>query len=309
MIAPLKPHRSRSLSVAGIVKDKRIGRALVLALALVAFLAASVSAQQAKQTRKPSKSAKKTSKQVPPSVQLTIEPKAVEILKAACDRLAAARTMSFTAVVTYENPSRLGPPLAYTTLSEVTMQRPDKLRVITSGDGPASEFYYNGKTMVAFAPAENLVAVAQAPPTIDAALKAAFDSAAIYFPFTDVVVADPYKDLADGMILAFYIGQSRVISGITTDMVAYANNDVFVQIWIGAEDKLPRMLRAVYRADPAQLRHQMELFDWKLDVDVPVDAFASAKAATANPIGFAHPGAKPPVGLKPPPKGKKTKGK
>jgi hypothetical protein len=53
----------------------------------------------------------------------------------------------------------------------------------------------------------------------------------------------------------------------------------------------------------------MELFDWKLDVDVPVDAFASAKAATANPIAFAHPGAKPPVGLKPPPKGKKTKGK
>ncbi len=153
---------------------------------------------------------KTTKKAAPPPVKLTIEPKAVEILKAACDRLAAARTMSFTAVVTYENPSRIGPPLAYTTRSEVTMQRPDKLRVITSGDGPASEFYYNGKTMVAFAPAENLVAVAEAPPTIDAALKAAFDSAAIYFPFTDVIVADPYKDLADGMILAFYIGQSRV---------------------------------------------------------------------------------------------------
>ena len=189
------------------------------------------------------------------------------------------------------------------------MQRPDKLRVVTSGDGPASEFYYNGKTMVAFAPAENLVAVAEAPPTIDAALKAAFDSAAIYYPFTDVIVADPYKDLAEGMILAFYIGQSKIVSGTTTDMVAYANNDVFVQIWIGAEDKLPRMLRAVYRADPARLRHQMELFDWKLDIDVPVDAFASAKASSANPIAFANPGPKPPAGVKPPPKGKKTKSK
>ena len=106
--------------------------------------------------------------------------------------------------------------------------------------------------MMAFAPAENLVAVAEAPPTIDAALKAAYDSAAIYFPFTDVIVADPYKDIADGLILAFYIGQSQVVGGTTTDMVAYANNDVFVQIWIGAEDKLPRMVRAVYRADPAR---------------------------------------------------------
>ena len=73
--------------------------------------------------------------------------------------------------------------------------------MITSGDGPASEFYYDGKTMTAFAPAENLLAVADAPATIDAALKAAYDSAAIYFPFTDLVVADPYKDIAEGLIL------------------------------------------------------------------------------------------------------------
>ena len=101
--------------------------------------------------------------------------------------------------------------------------------------------------MVAFAPAENLIAVAEAPPTIDAALKAAYDSAAIYFPFTDLIVADPYKDIADGLVLAFYIGQSKVVGGTTTDMVAYADNETFAQIWIGAEDKLPRMVRAVYR--------------------------------------------------------------
>ena len=115
------------------------------------------------------------------------------------------------------------------------------------GDGPASEFYYDGKTMMAYAPAENLVAVADAPPTIDAALKAAFDMAAIYFPFTDLLVADPYAALTDGAILAFYIGPSAVVGGTKTDMVAWANNDVFLQIWIGADDKLPRRIRAMYR--------------------------------------------------------------
>jgi hypothetical protein len=104
--------------------------------------------------------------------------------------LAAARAMRFTAVISYESPSRLGPPLVYTTTSEVTLQRPDKLRVITPGDGPASEFYYDGKTMMAFEPAAHLVAVADAPPTIDAALQAAYDTAALYFPFTAVIVTD-----------------------------------------------------------------------------------------------------------------------
>src|SRR5262245_20886263 len=121
-----------------------------------------------------------------------LEPKAIEILKAASSRLAAARSMSFTATIAYENPSTLGPPLVYTTTSQVALIRPNKLRVITPADGPASEFYYDGTNMVAYAPAEQLVATAPAPPTIDATLQAAYDSAAIYFPFWDLMVADPY---------------------------------------------------------------------------------------------------------------------
>ncbi len=292
------------------MRHDSLGRALLLVLALVVFLAVGADAET-KQAPKASKPAKEQSKEGPPMVQMTLEPKAMEILKAASSRLAAARTMSFTALVSYESPSRLGTPLVYTTRYEVTLQRPDKLRVITPGDGPASEFYYDGKTMTAFAPAENLVAIAEAPPTVDAALKAAFDSAAIYFPFSDLIVADPYKEIADGLILAFYIGQSREVGGTTTDMVAYANNDVFIQAWIGAEDRLPRRLRAVYRADLARLRHQMELSDWKLDLAVPADAFASANAGNAKPIAFANPNPKPSPDAKPPAKSKssKTKGK
>ena len=102
------------------------------------------------------------------------------------------------------------------------------------------------------------VAVADAPPTIDGALQAAYDSAAIYFPFTDVIVADPYKDIADGLKVAFYIGQSNIVGGTTTDMVAYVTGDVFVQIWIGAEDKLPRRVYAVYLTDRARLGYVID---------------------------------------------------
>src|SRR5204863_8983523 len=126
-----------------------------------------------------SKPAKKKAKTIAaeaspaPEATHSLEPKALDILKAASSRLAAARTMKFNAVHFYENPSRHGHPLAFTTKSEVTLQKPDKLRVIMPGDGPASEFYYDGKKMMAYAPAENLVAVADAPPTIDAALEQA----------------------------------------------------------------------------------------------------------------------------------------
>jgi hypothetical protein len=227
-----------------------------------------------------------------------LEPKAIEILKAASSRLAAAHSMTFTADVSYESPTRQGPPLVYATQSNVTMVRPNKLRVISPGDGPASEFYYDGKIMMAYAPAENLVAVADAPPTIDATLQAAFSRAGIYFPFTDVIVTDPYKDLSDGLTLAYYVGQSHVIGGITTDIVAYVTNRVFIQAWIGADDKLPRILRAIYLDDKLQERHILVLTNWKLNPEVAPDTFGNPAAATARHMNFDHPAAPPPQGAK-----------
>jgi len=44
---------------------------------------------------------------------------AIDLLKAASSRLAAAKSMKFTAVISYEAPSRFGPPLVYTTKNEV----------------------------------------------------------------------------------------------------------------------------------------------------------------------------------------------
>jgi hypothetical protein len=255
------------------------------------------------------KKAKTTAAEASPAPEATpsLEPKALDILKAASSRLAAARTMKFNAVHFYESPSRQGHPLAFTTKSEVTLQRPDKLRVIMSADGPASEFYYDGKKMMAYAPAENLVAVADAPPTIDAALEQAYHSAAIYFPFDDWIVTDPYKEMSEGMKLAYYIGQSKVVGGTTTDMVAYIDHGVFIQAWIGAEDKLPRLLHAIYLDDPERLRHTLLLSDWQLDAAVPPDTFTSAKAASANPMPFAHPHPESSPEVSPPAKGKASK--
>jgi hypothetical protein len=265
-----------------------LGHVAVFALGALIAGAGAFAQQAPKVTAKPTK--QKTESAVAP-FEPGLQPKAIEILKAASARLAAAKSMAFTAVVSYEGPSLLGPPLIYSTKSEVTLRRPNKLKVITLGDGPPSEFYYDGKLMMAFAPTENLVAVAEAPPTIDAALAAAYSGAAIYYPFTDVIVTDPYKDMADGMTTAFYIGQSKVVGGTTTDMVAFASKDVFAQIWIGAEDKLPRRLYAVYLNDPARLRHVLELSNWELNKQVPEDAFGSAKAAAAPHIAFKRPDA------------------
>jgi hypothetical protein len=239
---------------------------------------------------------------------LELEPKAIEIIKAASSRLAAAHTLTFTAVETFESLSRQGAPLVYGNKFEAVLQRPNKLRVILAGDGPASEFYYDGTKVMAYAPAENLVAIADAPSTIDAALESVYHSAGIYFPFTDLIVADPYGDMAPGLTHAYYVGQSKVVAGITTDIVAFAGNGIFVQMWVGEEDKLPRVIHAIYLDDPDHLRHNLILSDWKIDSSVSDDFFTTSNASSAKHMEFAHPhpeqgpGAKPTKKAPPPPK-------
>lgn len=281
------------------------GMALLLgtALAWPAFAQAPApapaQAATAPKAAAPARPAPKKAAAKPAPFKPVLEQRAVDLLQAMSQRLAAARSMSFTALASYEYPSRLGPPIVYTMRYEVALQRPDQLKIVVPGDGPASEFMYDGREMVAFAPAENLVAVAAAPPTLEGALKQAFDSAAIYFPFTDLLLPDPYGAIAPGAILAYVIGPSGIVGGVKTDMLVWANNEVFLQLWIGTEDKLPRRIRAQFRADPKGLRHDLELRDWKLDGTLAAETFSTAKAKAGQPMAFAAPGRKVPIGAKP----------
>lgn len=265
-----------------------MGRSSKLRLALLAISALAMStgphAQQEQQS------------QVGPQAPATasgIEPKAAELLRAMSSRLATSKTMSFTATSTYESPAINGQPLYYTTISEVMLQRPDKLRVITPGDGPPTEFYYNGKVMVAYDPAVNLVAVADAPRTIDAMATMAYDKAAIYFPFVDFIVADPYKDIAETLKSAFVVGQSAVVGGTLTDMVAIASDTVQAEIWIGASDHLPRMIRAAFPQEPGNKRYETDFSNWQLNTAVAPNDFASSRAEKAPHVPFRRPDAEP----------------
>jgi len=220
--------------------------------------------------------------------QANLDAKAVEVLKAMSGRLISAKSMSFDVVSTYETPGTSGSPLTYKTVSQVSLQRPDKLYVLTPADGPATEFLYNGKTMTMLASADNVAATSDAPKTVDAALDK-LRASGIEFPFGDFLASDPYAAMSKTMSSASYLGQSRVVGGIITDMVAYQTAGSYNEVWIGSDDKLPRLARKVLLSDPQRLRREVELFNWKLNFALKPETFASAKAAAAQKVELGDP--------------------
>src|SRR5882762_10989004 len=179
---------------------KILGVASLVSLLALSMVAGTARAQSTMAVAKKKTTPSKKQPATPPVPDL--EPKALQLLKASSDHLAAAHIVSFTAVEIFEHPSRHGHPLAYSTRSDVT------------------------------------------------------------------------------------------------DMVAYIDNGVFVQMWIGTEDRLPLMLHAVFLDDPEQLRHELQLSNWQLEVAVPPESFAFANAGSAKRIQFAHPHPQPRPGAK-----------
>ncbi len=160
-------------------------------LAVISLIAGTGFAQSSAPPAAKKPSASK--KPMPAAPALQLEPKALAILKATSDGWPPLILCQFTAIELFENLTRQDVPLGYTAKYEVTLQRPDKLRVLKPADGPANSFYYDGKSMTGYAPAENLLAVADAPPTIDATLEKAYKLAGIYLPFDDLIVAESVR--------------------------------------------------------------------------------------------------------------------
>lgn len=223
-----------------------------------------------------------------------IDPAALELIKAMSDKLAAAKSVAFVATGAFDVPARNGQPLFYTTRSEVLLVRPNKLRVIVPGDGPPSEFYFDGKTIAVFHPYTDLVATTEAPGTLDAALDAIYAKAGIYFPFVDFLVEDPYATLTGKLKSAFVIGKSKVVGGTTTDVVSLSNAHVHLQLWIGEDDKLPKLLWVTAADQVKQPRHMVEFSDWRLDDDADASASFTPKTTdSTKQIRFARPESHP----------------
>jgi len=225
-----------------------------------------------------------------PAKAPVIDPVALALIKATSDKLATAKSVSFTTSGAFDVPARNSQPLLYFTRSDVLMVRPDKLRVIVPGDGPPSEFYFDGKTIAVFQPYTDLVATLDAPGSLDAALEAIYKKAGLYFPFVDFIVADPYDTLTKGLTSAFVIGTSEIVGGTKTDIVSLSNRDTHLQMWIGTEDKLPRLVSAIPVNRPNEPRHIVAFSDWNLAGEVDAaESFTPRTKASTKQIPFARP--------------------
>ncbi|MDR7039163.1 hypothetical protein J2X36_003936 [Methylobacterium sp. BE186] len=234
-------------------------------------------------------SARRAGAQAPPVAGEMVEPAAVALLRSAGDALAAARSLSFTAVAVHDVPNGEGQSIFYTVRSRVALLRPDRLRVVTDGDGPSREFVADGRSLTLFRPDLRTVATEPAPASLDAALKAEAAATGEGQAFADMIVTDPAQALTQGLTRAFVVGRSRLVGGVETDVVAFADRDAQAQIWIGVQDRLPRQLWVTDTNAPGRPRNTVTFSDWAIDPPIEDRVFSTAHTEGAQSVPFPNP--------------------
>jgi hypothetical protein len=258
-----------------------------LAGGLLCALAGTVVAQQAAPSAAPAAAAKGPSATQVPLVK---DPRALAALEAMSDRVRTAKSFSFHA---HNSVPMLGPNLQWVTLlgtARVALERPNKLFIERSGDQAPMEIYYDGRTLALHEPRAKLYAEAPAPATIDAALADVLGPSLAGFPYLELLLADPYAALTANLGGALFVGHSTV-DGVETEHLAFRGPGVDWEIWIGAQDKLPRRVQAKYVNLGKAPTITTQFSDWRLDAQIPPSTFTLQKAPGAQPIELARPAA------------------
>ncbi len=215
-----------------------------------------------------------------------IDPKALDLLKRMSATLGAAKAFTYRSSSTVEVPGQTGQFITLFADAEVALKRPNKLRARLSGEAPPFDFYFDGATASAIAPATKVYSVTKAPPTIDAMLPALEQETGIRLASAPLLFSDPYNVLTRGLLSGIVVGPV-VVNGAPCQHLAFRSPGVNWEIWIESGQRaLPRRLAVTFIDRTNFPRVLVEFSNWNLHPWLNDGDFVFHKPAGAREIPF-----------------------
>lgn len=217
-----------------------------------------------------------------------IDPEADAIARAMCDALRDAKRFSFHAETTMERMLSNGSMVEIPATIQVTVRRPDGVRVDRSSVKGHRVVQYDGKQLGVLDVDKRLYVKGDAPPTIDQMIDALEQRFDIVLPLADLVAEDPYVAFSeefadDGTLLGVF-----PYRGKQCDVLAYRNESIDWQIWVARDGpRVPLRLAIRYESEPGIPRFIADLSDWNLSDTTADSEFTFSAPADAKPIEIA----------------------
>lgn len=188
--------------------------------------------------------AKAAAPATPKSAEPAVEPDALKALRDMGAFLRTLTSFEITASTVREEVDDAGQKLQFTGTTTYKVRRPNGFVIRVAEDRTIRELYYDGSSLILFAPRMGFYAKVAAPGTIHETVDFIADRYNIRVPLADLFKWGQGGD--DGLsklTRGYYVGYAK-INGQEADQFAFRQQGVDWQIWIARGDK-PVPLRVV----------------------------------------------------------------
>ncbi len=224
--------------------------------------------------------------------QPAIDPEADTLLRAMSDNLQGRTSAVFRVADTIDDVHDDGLKLQFAHVREVTVVRPDKLKMEITGDLTNRTLWKDGSTLTVLDRDENVYASIPAPGTIDETIDMLLEKYGMSVPAADLLSANPYDALTQGCDEVFYVGEGYVGEEVCHHL-AFIAPDIEYQLWIAMGDKpAPRKMVITYKLLPGEPQYTQQLLGVGNADEIDEAVFASEIPEDAEQIDF-HPVAMP----------------
>lgn len=223
------------------------------------------------------------------STEKDLDPIALKVLKAATDPIRAAQSYSFRALVNREHPGTNGQIITLFHISEITVQRPDKLHMNFRGQGHDVELFVNSGQCFLYTPKENYYSPLPCAKTIDDGLND-LQQKDVFIPVRNFLASDPYQSLTNGVLTGYVVGPTMLMDQ-EVHHLAFTGRGVEWRLWVvGGERPTVRRLEVVDDTQPERPRIALDFLEWNLSATPDASLFTYSKPADAKQISMLRSG-------------------
>lgn len=256
----------------------RVRRIVLIGFALTAIYGANVALAQA-----PSSGSDE-----PVQAQPEMQPQAVDALNRLGQYLRSLHSFRIDADSVTDAILTTGQNVGFLHRTEMSVQRPDKVRVVVTGSRAPKGLVYDGHTFVLFNDTHNYYSKVPAPPTIRQLIADADEKYGVQLPLVDLFYWGEQSDDEKDLTSALFIGLDKV-DGKWCNHYAYQQPGLDWELWIqSGSHPLPCRFVITDTTQPSRPQHAVN-YHWTLNPAFDAATFTFHPGPNAKEIPLRPP--------------------
>ncbi|HWR98105.1 MAG TPA: DUF2092 domain-containing protein [Candidatus Methanoperedens sp.] len=215
-----------------------------------------------------------------------VEPAAANLLRAALERIAAAKAFSFVAEIANDIVLPSGQGLQFTGRIETAVRRPDGLRVAFDGEQRSTRSWYDGRSFTLLDVGQNVYACSEGPARLEDLLDTMKERLGFTPPLSLLLHEDVVTTALARVKGGFVVGPAT-IGGVAVQHLAFSGERIDWQLWVteGAEPVIRRIVVS-FKLEAGSPQFSAAFLAWDFGPRFGDDLFTFAPPAGAMQCDF-----------------------